>query len=89
MIPVGFLGQPATTGVGDARLDFTAKYELPEDNDSEEKGFVGTLTYTQKISETFSLPLSFVYSDHESDLINVQKRFSARFGLMYKLPDFK
>lgn len=78
-----------TTGVGDARLDFTAKYELPEDNDSEEKGFVGTLTYTQKISETFSLPLSFVYSDHESDLINVQKRFSARFGLMYKLPDFK
>ena len=78
-----------TTGVGDARLDFTAKYELPEDDKSEEKGFVGTLTYTQKISETFSLPLSFVYSDHESDLINVQKRFSARFGLMYKLPDFK
>lgn len=77
------------TGVGDARLDFTAKYELPEDDESEEKGFVGTLTYTQKISGTFSLPLSLVYSDHESDLIDVQKRFSARFGLMYKLPDFK
>lgn len=75
-------------GVGDARLDFTAKYELPEDNDSDQKGFVGTLTYTQKINATFSLPLSFVYSDHESDLVNVQKRFSARFGLMYKLPDF-
>jgi hypothetical protein len=78
-----------TTGVADARFDFTAKYELPEDHQSDEKGFVGTLTYTQKINETFSLPLSFVYSDHESDLINVQKRFSARFGLMYKLPDFK
>lgn len=78
-----------TNGVGDARIDFTAKYELPEDDESEEKGFVGTLTYTQKINETFSLPLSLVYSDHESDLINVQKKFSARFGLMYKLPDFK
>lgn len=77
------------SGVGDARFDFTAKYELPEDDQSEAKGFVGTLTYTQKISDTFSLPLSFVYSDHESDLLNVQKRFSARFGLMYKLPDFK
>jgi hypothetical protein len=89
MSPMLPLRTANATGVGDARLDFTAKYELPEDNDSEEKGFVGTLTYTQKISETFSLPLSFVYSDHESDLINVQKRFSARFGLMYKLPDFK
>ncbi|MFL6246032.1 MAG: hypothetical protein ACJ74H_08415 [Thermoanaerobaculia bacterium] len=79
----------ATTGVGDARFDLTAKYELPEDDASEAKGFVATLTYTQKISDTFSLPLSFVYSDHDSDLINVQKRFSARFGLMYKLPDFK
>jgi hypothetical protein len=75
------------TGVGDARLDFTAKYELPEDDESDDKGFVGTLTYTQRVSETFSLPLSLVYSDHESDLLNVQKRFSARLGLMYKLPN--
>lgn len=85
MLPFG----TAASGAGGARLDFTAKYELPEDDQSEEKGFVGTLTYTQKISDTFSLPLSFVYSDHESDLLNVDKRFSARFGLMYKLPDLK
>lgn len=77
------------TGVGDARLDFTAKYELPENNDKETRGFVGSLTYTQKISATFSLPISLVYSDHESDLLNVQKRFSTKFGLMYKLPDLK
>lgn len=79
----------ANSGVADARVDFTAKYELPEDDESDAKGFVGTLTFTQKISDTFSLPLSLVYSDHESDLIDVQKRFSARFGVMYKLPDFK
>lgn len=77
------------TGVGDARLDFTAKYELPENNDKKTRGFVGSLTYTQKISATFSLPISLVYSDHESDLLNVQKRFSTKFGLMYKLPDLK
>ena len=77
------------TGVGDARVDFTAKYELPENNDKDTRGFVGSLTYTQKISETFSLPISLVYSDHESDLLNVQKRFSTKFGLMYKLPAFK
>jgi hypothetical protein len=81
--------QTADTGQHAGRIDFTAKYELPEDDESEEKGFVGSLTYTQKISETMSLPLSLVYSDHESDLTNVQKKFSARFGLMYKLPDLK
>lgn len=85
LLPFG----PATSGVGDGRLDLTAKYEMPEDDDSEEKGFVAALTYTQKISEGFSFPVSFVYSDHASDLLNVDKRFSARFGLMYKMPDLK
>lgn len=79
----------ARSAVGDGRIDVTAKYEMPEDDDSEEKGFVAALTYTQKISEGFSFPVSFVYSDHESDLLNVDKRFSARFGLMYKMPDLK
>jgi hypothetical protein len=87
-LPLNFLGTSASS-VGDARFDLTVKYEKPADDGSDAQGFVGALTYTQKISATFSLPLSFVYSDHESDLLNVDKRFSARFGLMYKLPDLK
>lgn len=73
-------------GPANARVDLTAKYELPEDNARDKKGLVASLTYTQKISDSFSLPISFVYSDHESELLSVQKRFSTRFGLLYKLP---
>jgi hypothetical protein len=48
--------------------------------------WVGSITYSQKISDTMSIPLSLVYANHASVLPNVDRKLSAHFGLQYKMP---
>ncbi len=48
--------------------------------------WVGAITYTQKMSDTVSFPISLVYANHASYLPNVDRKLTSHFGLQYKLP---
>lgn len=47
---------------------------------------IASLTYTQKLSDTLSFPVTLVYANHPAFLSNVDRKLNARFGLQYKLP---
>jgi len=51
--------------------------------------FVASLTYTQKISENLTFPISFIYANHASLLGDVSRKLNAHFGINYKLPGKK
>jgi len=48
--------------------------------------FVAAITFTQKITDTLSFPVSLIYANHASFLTNVDRKLNAHFGLQYKLP---
>jgi hypothetical protein len=51
--------------------------------------FVASLTYTQKVSENLTIPISFIYANHASFLGDVSRKLNAHFGINYKLPGKK
>ena len=82
-------GVPLATPVKDreARLDFAFNYDdIPSDAELKDR-WVGSVTYTQKITDTVTLPIALVYANHEKFLPDVDKRLGVHFGLSYKLPD--
>ena len=85
--------QGIVTSTNNGRIDLSFKYDdvrNPSDTSKNVKSrAVGTITYTQKINDSFSLPVSLVYANHQSDLGDVDKKFNAHFGLVYKLPTGK
>jgi hypothetical protein len=48
--------------------------------------WVGSITYTQKMSDNMSFPISLVYANHSSYLPGVDRKLNAHFGLQYKMP---
>jgi hypothetical protein len=48
--------------------------------------WMGSITYTQKMSNNMSFPISLVYANHAAFLPNVDKKLTAHFGLNYKMP---
>ena len=48
--------------------------------------FLASITYTQKISDTVSFPISLVYANHASYLPSVDRKLNANFGIQYKMP---
>lgn len=82
--------QGAVLGTSNGRVDLSFRYEdvrNPSDASKNVKSRgVGAITYTQKMNDSFSLPVSLVYASHQADLGNVDKKFNAHFGLVYKLP---
>lgn len=79
-VPMGRASGP--TG----RLDFSASYEDVTGDPLKNDRFVASATYTQKINDTLSIPISLVYANHEQYLSNVNEKLNAHFGLIYKLP---
>jgi hypothetical protein len=47
---------------------------------------VASVTFTQKLSDTMSIPVSLIYANHAQFLSNVDKKLNVHFGLIYKLP---
>lgn len=67
------------------RLDVMAQYEdFSKDATKRDRG-VGSITLTRKISDSVSLPIGLVYANHGQFLGDVDKKFSAHFGLKFKL----
>lgn len=74
------LGRPVRRSLAEPT---TATLPPPRDR------FVGSVTYTVKLSEKMELPLSIVYANHTQFLGDVTKKLNAHFGLVYKLPSGK
>jgi hypothetical protein len=68
-----------------ARLDLNGTFENDSSNAAKKNRVIGSLTFTQKLSDKITLPLALVYASHANDL-DVTRRFSAHFGISYKLP---
>lgn len=82
--------QGVVTNTSTGRVDLSFRYEdvrNPTDSSKNVRSRgVGSITYTQKINNSFSFPVSLVYANHASDLGDVNEKFNAHFGLVYKLP---
>ena len=85
--------QGDSMGSSNGRVDLSFRYEDVEDptntaNDVKSRG-VGAITYTQKINDSLSIPISLVYANHTANLGDVDRKLNAHFGLVYKLPTGK
>lgn len=67
------------------RIDAKASYENFSDDPQHQDRLVADFSYTQKVSASFSLPIGISYANHSYFLGDVQKRFSAHFGLTAKI----
>jgi hypothetical protein len=71
----------------DGRVDFGVTYEDLHSKASEiDNRWIASAIYTQKISDTLSLPIGLVWSSHEDAVPNSDQRVSAHFGLVFKMP---
>lgn len=69
------------------RIDLSLKYQdISGDPDLKDR-YLGSLTYTQKVSDKFSFPIGLVYASHSNDLAGADYQLDMHFGLLYKLPD--
>lgn len=67
-------------------IDFNGTFENDSSDPKKKNRLIATLTFTQQLSDHFTIPVSLRYASHESDLSDVNKRFSAHFGVSYKIP---
>jgi len=78
------------------RIDLAVSYEnirnaavltgvTPPPADAKDR-LVARITYTQKLSDTISFPVSFIYANHAAYLSNIDRKLNAHFGISYKLP---
>jgi hypothetical protein len=70
----------------DMTIDLNATYENDSSDTKKKDRLVGSATFTQRISEQLSIPISIVYANHERYLPEVKSKVTAHFGLSYKLP---
>ncbi len=84
-----YKGQPVLFGADgkeSGRIDLTGQYDNFSDDPAHKDRLAVALTYTQQVSDNFSLPIGIVYANHAEFLNDVQKKFSAHFALQYKIP---
>jgi hypothetical protein len=67
------------------RIDVTGRYENFSDDPLHHDRGTLDLTYTQKVSDTFSLPIGISYANHGEFLGQVDRTLSAHFGLHAKV----
>jgi hypothetical protein len=68
------------------RIDLSLSYENISGDPTKKDRGIGALTFTKKISDTMTLPISLVYANHAQYLSNVDRKLNVHFGLSYKLP---
>lgn len=68
-----------------SRFEIAASYEdYSDDEKLNDRGIV-SLTYSQKLTETVTLPLVIRYANHHKYLKDVTDEWSTHFGISYKL----
>jgi hypothetical protein len=81
-------GHPITSSkIKDARVDVAVNYDNISNDPTMKDRFVASLTFSQKISDTLTLPLSFTYANHTQYLPQTDRRLGVHFGISYKIPN--
>jgi hypothetical protein len=70
-----------------ARFDVAVNYHDVSNDPKKKDRFVASLTFSQKISDTMTLPLSVTYANHTEYLPQTDRRLGVHFGISYKIPD--
>lgn len=73
--------------IKDARVDLAINYNNISNDPTKKDQFVASLTFSQKVSDTLTLPLSIVYANHADYLPQTDKRLGVHFGFSYKVPN--
>jgi hypothetical protein len=71
----------------EGRIDIALNYENVSNDPTRQDRFIGSITYSQKVTDTFTFPISLVYANHGKYLTDVDRRMGVHFGISYKLPD--
>lgn len=81
-------GHPFATQVArDGRFDVAVNYDNVSNDATLHDRLVGSITYSQKLSDTLTLPLSLTYANHAAFLPKSERSLGVHFGLSYKIPD--
>lgn len=75
------------TAFKNARIDAAVNYHDVSDDPAKRDRFVASLTFSQRISDTMTLPLSLTYANHTEYLPQTDRRLGVHFGISYKIPD--
>ena len=67
------------------RIDLGAMYVHHEDDPERQNRFVGSATYTQRVSPSLSFAAGVSYASRPEFLDEVERKVTANFGLRYKL----
>ena len=73
--------------IKDARVDIAINYSNISNDPTMKDRFVASLTFSQKISDTMTLPLSVTYANHTQYVPQTDRRLGIHFGLSYKIPN--
>lgn len=68
-----------------AKIDLNATYENDSSDEKKRDRFIASLAFTQKLTDTLTLPITIVYANHERYRPDADHRLSALFGLNYKI----
>lgn len=74
----------ATANTG-GRIDFGVHFEDNEEKNIDDREKIA-LTYTYKVSDGVNVPFSVIYATDDDDLVDADRKFSANFGLVFKVP---
>jgi hypothetical protein len=81
-------GHPLTGAkIKDARFDLAINYWNISNDPTKKDRFVASLTFSQKVSETMTLPLSITYANHTQYVPQTDRRVGINFGVSYKIPN--
>jgi hypothetical protein len=69
----------------EGRFDVNISYENYSKDPNLKNRIIGSAVYSQKLTDTLTLPLGIVYASHPSDLPSNDKQISVHFGLVYKV----
>ena len=73
------------TGERDSRFDASVSYEDVTGDATKDDRFIGSAIFTQKINDTFSLPVGIVFANHKQYLPKSDRELGVHIGLVYKL----
>lgn len=68
-----------------ARLDVFIRGEVHEEGSGRQDNWDATITYTQRVSEAFSIPISLNYSNKHETLHDLKDLLKLNLGMQYRL----
>jgi hypothetical protein len=80
------MGNVASNAVKSDRIDISLSYENVSGDPLRRDRGVGSITFTKKLNDTMTIPISLLYANHAQYLSPVDRKLNVHFGLVFKLP---